>query len=165
MFHKFPHAGSVSPSVKEGGTGWHSNSSIPIWFSRICFHVELLCTKKGPQEWSPANVRGALIPGTRLPLTSHWGLSVHMGPLRGRPRPPHHYHSSTGQSPPSCPLTFEFHRHLCARHQELSDVTGDEVPGPPPLKMLGQQRALGTPPLTNYCLCDVRDEYPWSSEK
>ena len=166
MFHKLLHSGSVSPSVKEGGqTGWHSNSSIPIWFSRICFHVELMCTKKGPQEWSPANVRGALIPGTRLRLTSHWGLSVHMGPLRWRPGPPQHYQSSTGQSLPSCPLTLNF-TDTSVPTPGVILITGDEVPRPPHLKILGQQRAIGTTPLTNYCsLYDVRHEHPWSSEK
>ena len=159
MFHKLPRSGSVSLSVNEGGqTGWRSNSPSPIWFSRICFRVELMCTKKGPQEWSPANVRGALIPGARLPFTSHWGLSVQVGPRRWRPGPPHHYHGSTGGLLPPF-LWLRISQTPLCQIQELSDVTGDGVPGPPHMKMSEQQRATGTPPLTNCCLCDVRDEH------
>ena len=157
MFHKLPRSGSVSLSVNKGGqTGWCLNSPIPIWFSRICFRVELMGTKKGPQEWSPGNVRGALIPGARLPLTSHWGLSVQAGPRRWRPGPPHHCHRSTGGLP-LLSSDLEFHRHLLpdpgvirchwgwgSRAASSEDVRAAE----------GHRD-----PSAHYCLCDVRDEH------
>ena len=129
MFHKLPRSGSVSLSVNEGGqTGWCLNSPIPIWFSRICFRVELMGTKKGPQEWSPENVRGALIPGARLPLTSHWGLSVQAGPWRWRPGPPHHCHRSTGGLPPPL-LWLRISQTPLARSRSYQMSLGMGFPG------------------------------------